>query len=445
MTVVRKDGAAAAPGLVICAKTGRLPDDLAQPSIDDAELEQLTRYEARFPRADELETAIDGFPSIGTWDGHEGPRHRVTVAPGAFGVRRRNLARRERTFQRWVDARQVGVQQLVAYLLRTGELPPTPAPRREITEWSRKSRANMTQALCEIDFTEMLRSGRPPAMVTLTYPGDWQTVAPNGRAVKAHLQEFRHRWERAWGEIMSVWKLEFQRRGAAHFHMLVVPPRGTAGGRTDAAGWGLPFKQWLSLVWADIVSHPDPDEYLRHLGAGTNVDFAEGMRLADPRRVAVYFTKHGQFVGKEYQHIVPLEWQGPGDGPGRFWGYWGLERKVHAVEISPQYAALIARVTRRWAHAQRTTRQVRAPRTPGGRAISKYWDVIGLAGAQLVAAQQATRTRRVRRRATRLKHGTGWVSVNNGATFATQVARYIRSIAASTVERIAGPVPRAAT
>jgi non-canonical (house-cleaning) NTP pyrophosphatase len=57
-------------------------------------------------------------------------------------------------------------------------------PGREITEWSRKSRAAMCRTFAELDYTPLVESGRVPAMVTLTYPGDWECVAPDGASVK---------------------------------------------------------------------------------------------------------------------------------------------------------------------------------------------------------------------------------------------------------------------
>ncbi|MGH3980441.1 MAG: hypothetical protein ACRDRZ_15785 [Pseudonocardiaceae bacterium] len=38
---------------------------------------------------------------------------------------------------------------------------------------------------------------------------------------------------------------------------------------------------------------PDPEHRRRHRAAGTGVDYAEGIKLTGPRRMAVYFTKYG--------------------------------------------------------------------------------------------------------------------------------------------------------
>ena len=189
----------------------------------------------------------------------------------------------------------------------------------------------MVRRLCELDYTPLYASGRLPAMVTLTYPGDWLTVVPTGQVLKRHMKALRKRYARAWGEEWAcVWKLEFQRRGAPHVHMLCTPPHGRA--RTT----GETFAVWLSAAWADVVDHPDPEQRRRHERAGTALDYAEGLRATDPRRVAAYFTKHGLMASKEYQHHVPPEWSEPGTGPGRFWGVWTLQRAVRTVARHPR-------------------------------------------------------------------------------------------------------------
>lgn len=354
----------------------------------------------------------------------EGPRARLVVSPGAVAIERRDPARAERARERAAERQRKTQDELAARLLADGEFPPEPESRRVVERWSRRSRGRMTRALCELDYQPLLRRGVVPAMVTLTYPGDWLTVAPDGAAVKRHLRMLGKRWARAWGApLVGVWKLEFQARGAPHFHLFTVPPRGVA--HDGVAGAGLAFKDWLSLAWAAIVDHPDAGEYLRHLAAGTGVDWREGLRHRDPKRIAVYFTKHGTFSAKEYQHRVPAPWQEPGRGPGRFWGYWGLHRLTRAAELGPESAIWAARLMRRYARAQGTTRQVQAPRTRGGRAVAAAWEVIGLAGAQLLAGARHTSTRRVRRRVRRMATGAGWLSVNNGATFGVLLARFL--------------------
>lgn len=411
------------------------------PPVSDTPVFDLSAlWSPSFPSPDGLQLAARLFDARPAWKGEEGPRPRIVISAGAFAISAPDLARRERREERALKARQLDADMAATYLAR-GEEPPERVPSREITGWSRKSRAAMVRALCELDYRPLLADpARLPAMVTLTYPGDWLTVAPNGQTAKAHLRALRRRYERAWGEpLAAVWKLEFQRRGAPHFHLLLVPPHGIARtppgrARADArVGAGLPFRQWLSEVWADIVDAPDPVERERHRLAGTGVDYSEGLKARDPKRVAVYFTKHGSFQAKEYQHCVPEEWQAPGQGPGRFWGYWQLKRRTAAVEVTPEQAVQAARLARRWARAQRTTRQVTVTRTRGGQARSSRADIVSVAGAQLLAERASRRRRKVRRRVRRFGNGRGFISVNDGAVFAMQMAR------ALSVRRADGP------
>jgi len=404
-------------GLVICAisvrdlETGQVPDDLSG-STD-------VLWPARFPSADLVRIAADQFVPLPAWAGEEGPRWRVTVSPGAIAVGSKDLAKAARTHDReagYSDGRKgsdghhgkmirsratflvsgatygVDDRELAAW----GEVPA--GSKRCITAWTAKSRAAMVRALCELDYAPLLGTGLP-ALVTLTYPGDWLAVAPTGQAVKRQMLALFKRWQRAWGSpFLGVWKLEFQRRGAPHVHLLCVPPLARTAD-------GLVFREWLSAAWAAVVDAPDPAEYARHLAAGTGVDYSEGLRMTDPKRVAVYFTKHGTFSAKEYQNEVPAEWQAPGCGPGRFWGYRGLKRRTAEVELAPSAAVLAARTLRRWSAAQGVTHQCPVRRIDLGTGAVSY--------------------RKVRRPVRRVRSGRGWVSVNDGPAFATEVARYL--------------------
>ena len=223
------------------------------------------------------------------------------------------------------------------------------------------------------------RRGRLPAMLTLTYPGDWLTVAPDAQRVTLHFQALCKRYERAWGEpLRGPWKKEFQGRGAPHFHISTTPPMGTTTVPDPATGQPIrvDFKRWLSITWADIVAHPDEEQRRRHLAAGTGVDYAQGIKLVDPRRMAVYFAKYGAAAtGKEYQHQVPREWlttvlvctecgtgydedlhECPDCGcpdadvteegsVGRFWGYRGLHRELAIRQVTPDIGIAAGRIS----------------------------------------------------------------------------------------------------
>jgi hypothetical protein len=239
--------------------------------------------------------------------------------------------------------------------------------------------------------------------------------------VKRHMTLWRKRFHREYGEpARYVWKLEFQRRGAApHVHLWMTPP--TRRGRS-----GQPFRDWLSRTWTDIVAHPDPGERARHLLAGTAVDVLNGLRACDPKLLAIYFTKHSSpntLGDKEYQHIVPELWREPGKGPGRFWGVFGLKRATATVEIEKDAYLTARRIIRRWSRSQAAY----------GDALSQYPTTViprtSYHRVQRVDLDTGRlRYRGVRRRRAICDQGGlagGFALVNDGPTFAAQLARAI--------------------
>jgi hypothetical protein len=121
-------------------------------------------------------------------------------------------------------------------------------------------------------------------MITLTYPKDYPM---DGATVKAHLHKFLL-WLTYHG-YKYIWILEFQERGAPHFHILVdkeIPHQKVAGS------------------WYRIVGSGDE----KHLKAGTEV---RAIRAKDS--IGYYLTT---YMEKARQKSVPPEYE----KVGRFWG-----------------------------------------------------------------------------------------------------------------------------
>jgi len=385
-------------------------------------------WNPRFPAADAVEAAAGQFDQIPRWRGpsEPGQRWRITVSPGVLSIGTHDPTFAERTGERQLARHQADTDraaaeinaEIDAFLAESEEhqlsmfrREPAARPRGRIREWSRKSRANMCKVFGQLDYLPMLTLGIF-VTVTLTYPGDWLTVAPDGKAVKRHLEAFKERWRKEWGMPLALWKMEFQRRGAPHFHLL------TALQTRRLSSDGLPFRDWVRVNWAAVVAHPDPEEFRRHLLAGTSVDEVEGLKCRDPRRVAVYFSKHGVYRSKEYQNQPPPEWADAGRTVGRFWGFWGLEKTVAAAEVTRDDACAGARVLRAWSERVVNYGLDGWPSTSGVRTQVR------------LVRRVSTRTgaishRKVRRRVRRLKTGRGWVSVNNGPVFAWDLARFL--------------------
>ncbi|WP_234812796.1 hypothetical protein [Mycolicibacterium confluentis] len=195
-------------------------------------------------------------------------------------------------------------------------------------------------------------------------------------------------------------------------------------GATDLArplGPGL--AQWLSETWAQVVDHPDAEQKARHRLAGTGIDIRNGLKACDPKRLAIYFSKHSSpnvDGDKEYQHIVPELWRQLGRGPGRFWGVYGLKKAVTVVEVTQDAYLAARRIMRRWSRSQAVY----------GDSSSRFPTAVVPRTAIRLVPRKGHRSgavvhRQARRRRTICSRGGlagGYALVNHGPTFASQLA-----------------------
>ncbi len=184
------------------------------------------------------------------------------------------------------------------------------------------------------------------------------------------------------------------------------------------------FREWCSHALADVVDHPDDEQRRLHVLAGTAVDTLEGIRACDPKRLAIYFTKHSSPNAngdKEYQHIVPAAWRGSGNGPGRFWGVSGLKKVTASVEIELSDYIRARRILRRWSRSQAAYSDLTV----------RFPSVVVPRTAKVSVPRVDSRTgrvrfRRVRRRRQLCTQGGlngGFALANNRPEFASQLAR----------------------
>lgn len=346
----------------------------------------------------QLDYDSDGLSSL-----VEGRTFRVGISPGILSCRSTDLSGREHTID-GVPAKRSRNIDMLEVDPETGEiLDAVGGPSRaEITEWSYKSRAQMTRSLASLDYSDWCRADGSLAMVTLTLPGDWKPIAPDGRTFKKLVRKFEHRFRRAVGPWRLLWKLEFQRRGAPHFHGLMRVPAmveadggyGKGYGPNEKNGWaGISetFETWLARSWADVCGasreidtigrwlpvkdaagetvafeidetfkdgrdQVEDSEFARHWRGGTGIDFS-GKDFSDPRRISMYFAGHSAKSqdGKEYQNRVPARWRRPGDGPGRFWGFAGLDNATVELEVTQKDFDRLRRELRKLARARAWT------------------------------------------------------------------------------------------
>lgn len=339
---------------------------------------------------------------------------RFLLSPGSVTFKRSSFfweqQAEQRAFERRFDerVRSSGVSE---DLEESDNDQPGGKPGRQITEWSAASRANMILQITRLDVSELVSGERPPAMITLTLPGDWLSITPTAKDATACFQRFRKRWQKKFGRPSWIWKREFQRRGAPHWHLWTVPPVDHFETVRRPDGTVVTpdqqFRAWLSETWTDCLRISDPEERRRSLLAGTGIDTAEGLRARDPKRLAIYFLKESVGgEGKAYQNRAPKEWAG--QSIGRFWGVSGLSRVAREVVIDRDDADKAWRIVSRLQALHRsptvTKRVVRGAR-------------VDVETGELIERQRTvTRRRRVGARA-------GWVAVNDGADVGERLAR----------------------
>lgn len=227
-------------------------------------------------------------------------RPTATQLPSICGVRYAVNANLARVFVPTVESKCPGVP----VQLRD-------AVRGEIGPFSAESRRRLLDRLNSID-----REAIPSENVwftTLTYPGSgW----PSEFTVwKRQLETWWKRFQRQYLEEYGVqvgpdfvaatliWKLEYQRRGAPHYHLLLI--------WLDRSPNIAEFREWLARSWAEVVAgrgnEVDPD----HLAAGTQCDRAEKWG-----GVSAYAAK---YCSKQTQQLIDRE-TGEIYKNGRWWG-----------------------------------------------------------------------------------------------------------------------------
>jgi hypothetical protein len=160
--------------------------------------------------------------------------------------------------------------------------------------------------------------------IGLTYPKEFTT---NGKEVKGHLHLMRQ-WFRD-RDIESFWFLEFQKRGAPHFHGVI----------TKAID-----ENELKREWYKIVGSHDP----KHLKHGAHIE-----PIRSTEGFGHYLTS---YLTKEEQKFVPFEFR----DVGRFWGYSRSLLEPYIIKIivgTPEelcrFRAKHLRTIRRWVDNRR--------------------------------------------------------------------------------------------
>lgn len=160
-------------------------------------------------------------------------------------------------------------------------------------------------------------------LITLTYPGsqapDKVPDASEYKVYKEHLRRFNQAVVRKWNGS-GAWFLEFQARGAPHYHTIVFG--------VDHADLEK-FQEWVSIEWNRVL-----DGGSDHLQAGTRVEIPKNCNAAR-NYVTAYFTKGAQ---------APIDTK-----VGRYWGKFGTASIPMAPEIVEELNSHQAKIATRTA------------------------------------------------------------------------------------------------
>lgn len=163
----------------------------------------------------------------------------------------------------------------------------TPKTRSDIQLCSKKSLFRLVFLVRETGIT--FRS-----MLTLTYSDPFRF---GGKDVKAHLNRLLT-WLRSIWKVSYVWFLEFQRRGAPHFHVILSRGANTA------------IRERMAHQWSKIVSR-GPDEQVKVFKVHNHIKSWEDIRSPDG---AIHYVM--KYAAKSQQKDVPVWYK----EVGRFWG-----------------------------------------------------------------------------------------------------------------------------
>lgn len=182
--------------------------------------------------------------------------------------------------------------------------------------FSKASRRRLIRAVGEIDQDQ----AGPGLFVTLTYPGSFCLHQSPPDSWKRDLDVWTHRLVRRHPTVWGVWRIEPQKRGAPHYHLLL---------------WGVPRieREWLSQSWWEVVGSGERS----HLVAGTQVQ-----RMRSHRGALVYAAK---YLAKPCDSWVGLR-------VGRWWGRIRARswcRSSQRVELTERQWLAVRRVLRRHA------------------------------------------------------------------------------------------------
>lgn len=162
--------------------------------------------------------------------------------------------------------------------------------RGKITEFSPASRVRM------FDLFHRLKPVKKAVFLTLTYGEDY----PDATTAKNQLRAFLERIRRITSckGSAAVWRMEFQERGAIHFHIIF---------------FGLPYidKEEIQRWWGEIINVDRPFSRIEFIKSYNGIIYYVSKYIAkvepvlesgfiSPTYLHAYNLKYGEFIGRQW-------------------------------------------------------------------------------------------------------------------------------------------------
>lgn len=223
-------------------------------------------------------------------------------------------------------------------------VPPVDGGQRGVIDgFSLDSRRRLRLKLMGVDWSSV-----DLLWVTLTYHKEWGVEFNDW---KDDLENYIKRLKSSWaGYVGLFWRLEFQSRGAPHFHILLAFRPGICP--TESA-----FVAWSGLAWAGVIGGADDCHLVKHGSRVVSVSRAKGLGI-----LLGYLVKE---MGKTKQAS-----RNSGTGTGRMWGVRGAIPMTSIADVEFKTQADFDEFCKRVNVA--------------GRGVSKYWENISTAWSGFV-------------------------------------------------------------
>lgn len=180
-----------------------------------------------------------------------------------------------------------------------------PGKRGNVETFSEQSRMRMLRKLARLSPSARDGFRHRCSFLTLTTRGIYHP-----RQIKEWMRAFLKRMARKWSSVSAVWRLEYQKRGAPHLHLVI---------------YNVPYipKDGIQAAWGEIVGEDRP--------------FTRIESIRSYKHLMSYVSKYaakvqeGGFNTAAYQAANP-ESAYADESPGRVWGMFNRKNLPWAIE-----------------------------------------------------------------------------------------------------------------